>query len=394
MAISTDETRIALGQVVRALRTEKGLTQERLGTDAGYRSGAGVSISRLENGQLEPSEARFAGIARSLGLSADELKQLTAKQAGKVRRERARAMSVEDRAARVLEEHDARAQLSPDLERVNAAFDHSWTAFLSRLDEVAKRLKVEAPSSEDAERMAHLGTEVDDVEAEATYGIGVMKIGVAQALATPAGDAALAAATANPSFLTKVAASAATAAVSLAVPSSSAAQAARLALKVPTIAKSSSRMSRNAVVGTIAVTGAAIAVAWLADQRSRKQERELAAKVAAAEVELAETQPNVDALRSVLPEATEILDYVAVHAGHAVGRWDAEIGPEAGQLSSLSPTQQQRYYDFIEVAAAQLAVANIDFEALALERGAELDHALELAQQTLAQSRRIITSHV
>ena len=62
-----------LGRVVRELRTAQKLTQTELGTRAGYRSGAGVSISRLENGQLSPGAERLQGVAEALGLTLEEL---------------------------------------------------------------------------------------------------------------------------------------------------------------------------------------------------------------------------------------------------------------------------------------------------------------------------------
>src|SRR3954452_461387 len=63
----------ALGQVIHECRVAKGFTQEELGTDAGYGAGAGVSISRIENGLTRPTRERFAGIAVALGLTPDEL---------------------------------------------------------------------------------------------------------------------------------------------------------------------------------------------------------------------------------------------------------------------------------------------------------------------------------
>src|SRR5204862_1919960 len=65
----------ALGQVIRELReahTPK-LTQEQLGRKAGYRAGAGVSRSRIENGVTRPGARRLEGIAKALGLTVQEL---------------------------------------------------------------------------------------------------------------------------------------------------------------------------------------------------------------------------------------------------------------------------------------------------------------------------------
>jgi transcriptional regulator with XRE-family HTH domain len=49
MVPAMDYSLTALGQVIRDLRVSKGLTQDQLGSEAGYGAGAGVSISRIEN---------------------------------------------------------------------------------------------------------------------------------------------------------------------------------------------------------------------------------------------------------------------------------------------------------------------------------------------------------
>src|SRR4051794_3835840 len=69
----THYSKAALGQVVRGLREHRGMTQEELGRKAGYRAGAGVSISRLESGLLRPGSDRVAGLAAALGLTLDDL---------------------------------------------------------------------------------------------------------------------------------------------------------------------------------------------------------------------------------------------------------------------------------------------------------------------------------
>lgn len=104
-----------------------------------------------------------------------------------------------------------------------------------------------------------------------------------------------------------------------------------------------------------------------------------------------------------MPEATEILEYIAVHAGHALNRWDANmeltgvnsnIGQGPCEWQSLSGAEQQRYQDFVEIAAAQLAVAAMDFENLMTERGGEFEPATAVAREILTQARKTITSHV
>ena len=65
----------ALGQVIRELREARTpkLSQEELGRKAGYRTGAGVSMSRIENGVTRPGPKRLEGIATTLGVTVQEL---------------------------------------------------------------------------------------------------------------------------------------------------------------------------------------------------------------------------------------------------------------------------------------------------------------------------------
>jgi len=133
---------------------------------------------------------------------------------------------------------------------------------------------------------------------------------------------------------------------------------------------------------------------WIVQQRNRKQQRDLAARLDEAETEIAENQPNFEALRKLIPKATEILEYIAVHAGHALTRWYDQIGQGPCDWDSLSVAERQRYEDFVEIAAAQLAVATIDFENLMASRGGELERSSALVEEMLTQSRKIITAYV
>jgi len=128
-------------------------------------------------------------------------------------------------------------------------------------------------------------------------------------------------------------------------------------------------------------------------KRNRKQQ-ESAAKLAAAEADIATNQANVDALLDVIPRVTEILDYIAVHATHALTRWGAQIGEAPAPWKKLGEAEQQRYQDFVAVAAAQLAVATFDLQELATSREGDLDQATALADQILIQAQRAITSCV
>src|SRR4051794_38417979 len=65
----------ALGRAIRSLREEADISQQQLGEQAGYSkgAGAGVSMSRVESGQMRPGTARLLGIAEALGASMEVL---------------------------------------------------------------------------------------------------------------------------------------------------------------------------------------------------------------------------------------------------------------------------------------------------------------------------------
>ena len=382
----------ALGRVVEKRRREKSFTQEQLGERAGYKGGpgAGVSISRLENGHLSPTPERFEGIAKALGLSADALTQLAEEKTN--RSECAPPddrVSIKDRHARVEREIEGRKQLVTELGRAfDDANDSANNDFLMKLIEIAARVDG-APKPDPAQLLRDDIPNGDDVEAEAAYCIQFTNFGVAQALAGTA--VGVAAAATYPTFTADVARWTASAITAIPGPMAVAVTDGFLtALRVGTARRTGSAGRTALLAGIVTTAGVLL---WTT-QRSRKEQRELTAKLDEAEAEIAETRPNVEALRELMPKATEILEYIAVHAGHALNRWATKLGQEPRDWDSLSADEQQRYQDFVEIAAVQLAVANIDFESLMTNRGGEQERATAVARDIVTQSRKVITSHV
>jgi XRE family transcriptional regulator, regulator of sulfur utilization len=64
------EPQSALGQAIRELRTERGLTQEALASEAEMHP---TWISRLESGQHDPAWSTVQRISEALGVSMREL---------------------------------------------------------------------------------------------------------------------------------------------------------------------------------------------------------------------------------------------------------------------------------------------------------------------------------
>lgn len=380
----------AMGAVIKVLRTKRKLTQEELGTRAGYQGGAGVSVSRLESGQMEPSEERFMEIARELGVTREELVALANARTDQLRRSSADGIvSVSSRIARIERVKEARKQLVADVDALNSASDRAKDDFLLRFHEIAGRLDG-APSPDPRDLATNQLPHEDDAEVEAALQIEFTRFGVEQALAGIASPAPGGATNADSAF------EAFASLVSLgSFPLHSILPGLRIGAALKALQKTASMKPTLGAAGGIAVgvgiaAGAAIGWQKATAKRSSKQQHDLAE----AEAAIAQTQPAVDALRDLVPKATETLDYIAVHASHALTRWEAAVGPESRDWGSLSANEQQRYYEFIEIAAAQLAVATMKLGDLLTTRDDELERAKALADEVLAQSRKVVTSHV
>ena len=388
MELSSAEAPSTVGGIVRELRRERGWTQEELGRKAGYKAGAGVSISRFETGQVEPSRKHFEGIAMALGFTAEALRALAGGAGGGAGRA---SNPASRRLERVQTELERRTQIVTDLgQAFNDAHNRAKDDFLLRFIDIARRIDGVDPSRFTAGDVEGL----DEAAAEAAYGIELTRFGVVQALAaTTAGAAESAVAGADlayPTFTAVVAGAAATAASS----ASDSTGAMQVGL-VSALRVRSSPTARKVAAASTAVIVSGFAVGVIAglwqQQRNRKElQRELDSTLDRAEAELAENEPNVEALLTLLPEAAELLEYVAVHAAHALGRWESQLGLR----TDLDGGDRHRFDDFVEIAAAQLAVASLDFETLAEGRGDVLDSAVERAHQTLARARSMITSRV
>lgn len=381
----TSPTSEALGQVVQELRKKHKLTQEQLGRKAGYQGGAGVTISRLETGQMSPSPERFEAIASALDLSAAEL---TALVVSKSRSLKEAGVTGEDRLARgrkLLQEHERRRQLVDELDRAFLeARDRARTSFLMRLVTIAARIDG-APAPAPTPPVAQEGA-----NAEAAHRLQFTKIGVAQALAEGlgAGDR-------YDAFAQAVVRG--TLALGPTVSGLGSSAALKGLLGAARVGKPNVGVSAGAgAVGVVALIGGVIGALGLAKQRSRQQ-RELAAKLDELEDALSLGDRGVRALEDLMPQATELLGYIAVHATHALGRWEARIGEGELVMEALSEDDQRSYQDFVEIAAAQLAVEAIDFQDMMTSSTTgttELEQAVALTEELLAQSREVVMTRV
>ncbi len=129
-------------------------------------------------------------------------------------------------------------------------------------------------------------------------------------------------------------------------------------------------------------------------RRNRKQQEEAKKQLDAIEAEIAATREGFEAVASILPRSREILDYIAVHAGHALKRWESQLGSRPIDWKSMSAADRKRYQDFIDISANQLAVATIDVTKLMASRGDEQEEMIAVAEEVLKQSKATIESLV
>jgi len=382
----------ALGQVVRDAREEKGITQNELGQGAGYKGGAGVTISRLESGQLRPPPQRLVEIARVLDLSPSQLVSLA-----EARTNDSQDGNLEERVAEISRESSSRTKLITILEELDSAHDRARDSFLLRFREIATRVDGREAASPTPLVLGDHET-TGDAAAEVQYQILFTRLGVAKALAAPVeGKTAIVAKDGDEYSSFTEGVRLGTVATGVTVLTQTTDPAALNGFGA------AMRIGHSAGAGEVAadiavrigkVAGTLLGKLSASAARNRKRQLELAAEADEVAAAMTSTQPGILAVRELAPRATEVLDYIAIHAGHALARWEAQIGPGPVEWNSLSPELQRRYEDFVEITAAQLTVATVSPSGLMILRGEDLERAKAMADQLLTQSRQIVTSYV
>jgi|GEM_PF-1265001 len=402
----------ALGLVIRERREAKvpKTTQEDLGLAAGYKSGAAVSISRVESGLMRPGPERFQGIAVALGINADRLEADAENRTQELRKKRGQSQAgtrtiaagerSKDRVKRIQHEVDHRTTLITELgDAFNAAHDRARDDYFMRFVELAAAI-TDAPQPD----AAGLGDDdVSDPKSAAKQRIRSNSRGVASALAGGAGGAFAGAAVggvgAYATFMAAVSFGTASTGTAIAGLSGVAATNAALALLGGgTLAAGGAGVAGGAAIlaGVVAAPALLLAVgglAWMV-KRNRKQHQELATKLDEADAEMAATQGGFDALVDILPRATKTLDYIALHAGHALKRWESRLGPRPLHWNSMTPDDKKRYQEFIDISASQLAVVTINVQGLMVSRGEDREILIEFADEVLKQAQSTIESLV
>lgn len=400
----------ALGLVIREHRVARHLTQDELGTTAGYRAGAGVSISRIESGLTRPGPGRFEGIALALELTPEQLESEASRRTLALEKEGGQPLGgagastgaerIKDRVRRIQREIDDRTARITELgDAFNQAHDRARDDFFMQFVEIAGGVNG-APQPDPAGLQDE---EPADGKAEASYRLRFNSYGVAHVLAGSAGGAAAGAAVggaaAYGTFIAAVTFGTASTGAAISGLSGVAATNAALAmLGGGTLAAGGAGVAGGAALLTGIVAAPVLLLAagglvWMV-KRNRKQQQELTEKLNEAEREIAATQRGFQALVGILPRATETLEYIALHGGHALRRWEAQLGPRPLEWDSMSSDEQQQYQHFIDISASQLSIVTINVHDLMALRGEERENLIELADEVLTQSQSTVESLV
>lgn len=403
----------ALGMVIRERRESKAprLTQAELGTAAGYQSGASVSISRIESGQMRPGPDRLNDIARALGMSLAQLEKEAAKRTKELGGKRgtspgdtaasAGGENLKDRARRIQQDIERRTNLITEAgDAFNTAHDRARDEFFMKFVRIAG----EITGADQPDPTAFDETGGADAQSDAATRIRLTSYGITHALAAGAGGAvagaAVGGAAAYGAFVGAVSLGTASTGTAIAGLSGVAATNAALALLGGgTLAAGGAGVAGGMALlaGIVAAPALLLGVGglvWMM-KRNRKQQQEFASKLDEAEAQLADTQRGFEALvEDILPRATHTLDYIAVHAGHALKRWEGRLGTPPREWTSMSTDERQSYREFVDIAASQLAVVTINFESLMVSRGQDREILIGSADDILDQAQSTVNRFV
>ena len=400
-----DSSLDALGQVIREHRVANGLTQDELGTDAGYGAGAGVSISRIENGLTRPTRDRFAGIAVALGFTPDELEAAARERTRDISAQGANGGGVPSSAGR--ERPGVRAKrLSQAVERREAVSGELSEAFKDAHDRARDEFfmtlvgisgGIDGAPQPDPVKPDDGDDDVTYAEAEASFRFRFASRGIANVLA---GGAQLAEAGAAPeagrlasygAFQTVLAMGRASTGRKISdLHGAAADRAARAKFGLGPKASGGFGIAG----GDRVLTGIRWSTTLALHAMAMRSELKKQAELDKIDDEIRATQRGFEALEDILPRATEVLDHIAVHGTRALKRWDAQMVTRPCQWDSLDSAQQQRFLDFVEISACQLAVASIDVEELMDSRGDDRERLIAWADAVLSKSQEDVEALV
>lgn len=374
-----------LGHVIRERRERRSpvLRQRALGEQAGYGPGksAAVSISRIENGHVTPSAERLAGIAAALGVTPEQLESEAREHAARRADHDPDGLSFGDRVQRLEDEIAGRTARVVELgDRFNRASALAAEQFLDPFLGTAGRIEGAAPSAYPRNLSKD---EASDPALLAEYRLrhskGAVSVAVVSGAVTDSSAFGTESTGAAMSGLSGASASTAT----FAALGGGRASGIGLARGITVL---------TSIVATPALILGGLGVAWMV-RRQRRKEREQLEILGRAETELREAGPGYEGLVTAMERAAVILEHIGVHGGRAQELWRKRLEDEP-VWASMSESDRAAYDDFLAVAACQIAVADMNFEAFLKFGGDELRRLVAVTGELLRQSWEIVDSRV
>lgn len=351
----------ALGQVIRQLREmrQPAMSQDELGRRANYGAGRGVSISRIEAGVNRPNSQRFRDIARALDVDPEQLAHLARARTDVHRehrsdrsRESARRRGTPERLQALQQTVKARTDvIESSATAFNEAHEQARRDFLVPFLAASGRITGASVSSALEDEISRSAAEPQTV-ADSETPPGSEPPERAAAKVGPA--------------------------------------ARRGGMLAAGVGTSSGKLLLIAVIASPISMLAAGGLLFLARRRSKREDEELTSQLDDSEASLQATQRGFDALVEVIPRATGLLEYIAVHGGHALDRWLQTIGTSPVAWVDLTSAQQQHYQDFITVAECQLSLNGIDTSSFLTSEGDALQRVIADTNDLLQGADRAI----
>lgn len=393
-----DYTTEALGREIRERRlAQPKMTQQDLGLAAGYQTGAGVSISRVEAGGTKPSPARLAGIALALGATPEELEAAASRRAthGHEMRTEGEAQersirSAKQRADAVQSIVERRTGATEDsVQRFNVHLDRACEGFFfpffrvaTQIGDVARPGSVDLrPGAQDPGSTNPAGRDRLDLAADCVLrAIGGAEHGASAELTNDA-DIYV-------TLSTMVAVGTRSAEVGRELSATSFPTLAALGRTPIGVEQPDLGAAMRLIAGALGGPLLALADALLSmRRRSKEKERELLRRVEKAEDDLRYTQRGYDAMLETIDAVSSIVEHIAVHGGRRMQRWHADLPALPTTWEELTEDQRLGFESLLRVAACQLTVTSIDAGSFLTLRGKALADHVERSQGLLAAAR-------
>lgn len=357
------DNKTALGGAISRRRGATGLTQEELGARAGYKTGAGVSISRIENGSVMPGPSRLTAIANALGTTAETLEREAGIEPGGASNA-GRRQTLNSRRERVEAQFIQRSETLTRLEDdYYGAANEATAQAVDPLVAICEELRgmpavLESADIAGAERIKLLSQGLTGID-ESGPGNLLRMLGARGVAGGPFSDL-------GGAFLAKKVLdfTAEHGTSSTGVPINTLNGAARtnaalsrLGLGSKAVGKFGMQGGRLAL-GAVAALPAVIAVGGVFALAKRADRQELERKLPAAETFLALSEERFQAVITHMTESTEILRTAITHGSWALEVWiESLISPTGERLRSWDELDDSEQAKFTELAHVATCIA-------------------------------------